>query len=820
MAGNKPFANLDRLAQLARPDIIPFTPNVQQGDGSVPKPFEPEINQGKPSNPVYTPFEDKLNLADRYKQPQYGTTNHLAQFQLSDIATYNGAYTNFRKTISLGNRLDQPDIGSTNHLAQFFLSDSFTGFIRIKPTTSPQSSVPTTVAIVKPSAEKTIEEQGSTTPQRIAGLIVRGGTIPTPAKSIKFIRTRQGIKNSERYREGVLTNDIIIRQPSSVEEKLREIGVTPILTSLISHIVLETPTTVEEKLSENGVFENNRQLYSTVAVNDPIEEVAQGGTDLTDYNPAPPNQGGQDPTQAKTVEQLLAAQGINTTTLELSSFITLTEPAEEVSQGIFRIGTREFSNVEVKSGGGGETPNQGIDATGTNSFVQITLPPTQVAQGDGSLPPSPTPPIQSEDNVVTRQGTIELQTLRYLAGSLVLQAAPEIYQGGEPPQNEIPGDATHGSHGGHDLVDTRSALIAALLNPAGGTEIYSKADLTTGIPLLTTSIGGGLDRYDNVGDVSSTIQYANTLPYTDQAARQKAIDLLNDEGGVDAYDQLKQALPPDSKFADLTKQDNLSKNSSVKDLVDADGQSNKNVPIADALGTTGDPNTVEVQVIGLLNNKITTSKIQDYKKGYTVQPEVRYLAGPSPRKYTDIQSYEQLSQLADAPPTSEEFQLKTVKIGSLTFDAFIKSYSDGVTANYQDFKHIGQMDVFKVYVGATRQIGLSFAVVAMKGTTNYTNSNKTAKQTLEAVDKLMRVCTIGTPSGNYIKGPVVDVSVAGLFTDLKCVCGSVKVDVEPADTPWDVDSGIPHLFNVSLDLTPLAMAGGGLLNSDGNFYGG
>ncbi len=98
MAGNKPFANLDRLAQLARPDIIPFTPDIQQGGGSKPTPINTNINQGKPSNPVYTPYEDKLNLADRYKQPQYGTTNHLAQFQLSDIATYNSAYTNFRRT--------------------------------------------------------------------------------------------------------------------------------------------------------------------------------------------------------------------------------------------------------------------------------------------------------------------------------------------------------------------------------------------------------------------------------------------------------------------------------------------------------------------------------------------------------------------------------------------------------------------------------------------------------------------------------------------------------------------------------------------------
>ena len=819
MAGNKPFANLDRLAKLARPDIVPFTPDIQQGGGTKPAPIDVKINQGKPSNPVYTPYEDKLNLADRYKQPQYGTTNHLAQFQLSDIATYNSAYTNFRRTISLGDRLDQPDIGSTNHLSQFFLSDSFTGVIRITPTIGERpSSIPTTITLTSPSAEKTIKEQGSEEPRVIAGMVIRGGTLPTPVKTVRFMQTLQGIEDNR----GVLSTSIVLQQPSSLVQKLREKGVTVLLgstggeVSLFSNITLDEPTSPEAKLSENGVFENNNQLFSTVQVNDPIEEVSQGGTDLAGYTPTAPAQGGQDSTQAKSVEQIQGLQGLDPTSLELASFIIPTTPTERVNQGTYFIGTREYSNTvigELKGGGGG--PEQGIDPTGTTSFIEVTLPPDQVVQGDGSLPPSPTPLIQDEDDVVTRQGTIELNTLRYLAGSLILQTVPEIYQGGEPPQNDLPGE------GGHQIVDGRSSIVSTLLNPAGGTLVYTKADLTTGIP--PASGGGSLEKYNNAGDASSTIQYVNTEPYGDQQIRQKAIDLLNDEGGVDSYDQLAQT-GIDPTLAELTKQDNLSKNSSVKNLIDSDGQLNKNIEIADALGSTE-----EVKILDILNKKISTSKIQDYKKGYTVQPQINYLAGPSARKYTDIQSYDQLKQLADAAPTQEEFSLKTIKIKpqgvddpvkTLTFDAFIRNYSDSVNANYQDFKHIGQQDVFKVFVGATRQIGLGFAVVAMYGTTKYTNSNKKAKETLEAVDKLMRTCTVGEPSGNYTKGPIVEVSVAGLFTDLICACGSVKVDIESADTPWDVDSGIPHLFNVSLDLTPLAMVGGGLLSQEGRFYGG
>lgn len=41
--------------------------------------------------------------------------------------------TKYRSSISLENRLKQSNVGSTNHLAQFFLSDVYTDYIKIKP---------------------------------------------------------------------------------------------------------------------------------------------------------------------------------------------------------------------------------------------------------------------------------------------------------------------------------------------------------------------------------------------------------------------------------------------------------------------------------------------------------------------------------------------------------------------------------------------------------------------------------------------------------------------------------------------------------------
>jgi hypothetical protein len=48
----------------------------------------------------------------------------------------------------------------------------------------------------------------------------------------------------------------------------------------------------------------------------------------------------------------------------------------------------------------------------------------------------------------------------------------------------------------------------------------------------------------------------------------------------------------------------------------------------------------------------------------------------------------------------------------------------------------------------------------------------------------------------------------------------VKADVPVQDTAWDQQAGLPHMYNVTMDLTVLAMAGGGdsLLVRNGAFY--
>ena len=467
------------------------------------------------------------------------------------------------------------------------------------------------------------------------------------------------------------------------------------------------------------------------------------------------------------------------------SLVVLTEPVAEVNQGYIVSNTFEKSSV-------------------------VTLKDLRgpIFQGDGVTPIPSSPPKIDEDDAVLKHGAAVLRTASFVLGTLVLRVSPEIYQGSEDPQNEIPGDATYGSHGGHEIVDPRSSLIVALLNPQGATS-YTKADLTTGI---TYSVGGGsLDKYEKAGDVGENRFYQNTEPYPQKETKHNAIGLLNQISSDDITDALKSAGITDPKFADLTNQSNLSKNSSVKDLIDySDGQKNKNTEITDALGSND-----ETTIVSLLKKKIDENRIKDYKKGFN--------SSTAYKVYTDIGSYQQIIDAAAKPPTADAIRpsSKITIAGdsdTVTFDAFIKTFSDSVNASYQDFKHIGQQDTFKVFVGSTRQIGITFVAIAMPGSKDFQNSNLNAKTLLQKINTLMNVCSVGQISGDYIKGPIVKVSVVGMLSQLRCACTSVKVDMDVTDTAWDVDDELPQSYNVSLDLSPLAMHNDQLLTYNGKFY--
>ena len=764
MATNKPFANLDKLSKR----VLPVVP-----------PFEPKVNQGPPSEVVNTLYADQLGLGNRFEQPGYRTTNHLSQFFLSDKATGWDANTNFRKTISLSDRLEQPAIGTTNHLSQFFLSDVFTGVITIKPVvqdTEPSAELKDFIKSIKITQPSPPKINGGELPRPI-DFEPQQGTGEEPVLPIQDVRTRQGI-------------------------------IVPDNGEPTSGITILFPQTPEEKLAQQGVVSIGGSLQTRVQLQEPVEEIAQGGTDINPTTPTTKVQGGTEPKPALSELAVQIAQGIIVEQSGLKSAIQTTEPVKTVPQGIVTIGANQESLVSLTLPA--PTVNQGF--VDDESAIVISNPPGELretaftVQSPNLTSPSPV------DSLIQNQGIV-LNTLGYSLTGLALVATPTLVQGGELPQNELPGE------GGHQIVDIRAAKVSILLNPPPGTTSYNRAQLTTGI-----TDGGSIGKYDNVGDVSPTIQFINTEVYPTQQRQQTIIDLLNADGGDDAADSLVLINPDNTKFNNLIKQSALSRNSSVKDLVDTDGQPNKNSTIADALGIGGpsypdlaaDDGQVQSTLTGLLSSQITNDTIKEYKRGFT---------NKNYKVYTEVNSYSQIIESVNQPSSADQkrnnysLSIATYEDSDVVvFDAFIKNFSDSLSSNYTDFTHVGQQDTFKVFKGATRQISLGFTVAAMPESRDFTNSNLKAKETLTKINKLMTICGVGDVVNSYVRGPIVKVTVVGLVSNLICACGSVKVDIPVDENTWDIDTQLPHLYEVSLDLTPLAMQDGQLLNKNGKFY--
>ncbi len=794
MAANRPFANLDRLASLARPEIVPFNPKIQQGGPTKPIPIDANINQG--SSVANKAFNVETSLGDRYEQRKITNTNHLAQFFLSDTAT-NVTNGRFRTSISLANRLEQPGLGTTNHLSQFFLSDTFTGIIRVKTVVKETQGLSPTLAefvksikITKPSPPKI---NGGESPQEI-NFTPQQGSGESPTLPIEDVSTKQGI---------IIRND----------------------GQLTSDVTILFPTTADEKLVEQGGFVLGGVLRSAIETQLPAEELEQGGTDINPTTPPNNPQGGTEPKASVSALVIEAAQGIIRGETILKSAIQITTPVKELPQGIVTIGSGQQSLVSLTEPA--QSVNQGF--TDDESGITISNPPGELrttqllAQSPALTSPSPV------DSLIRNQGIV-LDTLGYLARGLTLRIAPTLVQGGELPSNEVPGDWN-----GHAIVHQRSATISLLLNPPAGTTEITQAQLSTISTIGAT--GANLISYFKAGDPGSTIQFVNVEDYPTRPRQQNIADLLNSEGGDDAYYDLVR-INPNDKYNELMKQTSLTPNSdrpyAPRTAIEyVDGQYNVNTFVAQKLSVnSGDQNANDSEVTSLLSTRIDSFKVDDYKKGFKgkVEETPRYADGHTFKFYDDISQYDDLIKVYNSaqsnPQSNQKRPESTLTISSrgggdsVSFTAFIKSFSDGLTVNYTDFKHIGVQDTFKTFTGATRAISLAFSVVAMPNNRDFFYSDNNAKATLGKIDKLMKICGVGTASGLYIAAPIVEVTVAGLFSNLICACGTVKVDSPVNETAWDVDSEIPQHFDVSLDLAVLAMANGSLLNKSATFYKG
>ena len=254
---------------------------------------------------------------------------------------------------------------------------------------------------------------------------------------------------------------------------------------------------------------------------------------------------------------------------------------------------------------------------------------------------------------------------------------------------------------------------------------------------------------------------------------------------------------------------------------------------------SGSVEAVNFKFTSAANKAIKMPTLKANEKPVGFNPNTGQTSG-AVRLFRDINTYNDLTKLVTdrnaksiiddetITPTNlknKEVLLTIAKVDgsrSVSFTAFMTSINDTVTAAYGDFNYIGKQDTFKLYKGTTRQISLGFRAVALgKSETKFRNSAMNARELATKVNRLIQIGVVGTIEAGkpYTTGPFVEFSLTGLYTKLKGVIGSVKVDVSTTDVPWDVDNSLPMYYDISLDITVLSTKEGNLFGSNQTFIG-
>ncbi|CAB4143723.1 hypothetical protein UFOVP450_208 [uncultured Caudovirales phage] len=660
----------------------------------------------------------------------------------------------FARQISLADRLKQSSLGTTKHLAQYFVTDVFTNIIKIKKPIEIPKE--SLVSINLPSEAK---QQGGEAPRPILFVPIHGESDP---RAVRYdLAEKQGV----------------IRLPDAYD---------------VSNITIIYPSNDIDKKLAQGTYYLNGQYFSVTQNEIPPVTLEQGTVEIKKIVTIK-EQGGTDPEKAISVNDIERAQSI----------VTINGKAR--------------------------------------SQTSTMVPVPQVLQGDGV-----TPTLAAGENAFINDQSVDLRTVGYTSLGFGLRFLPIVVQGGEFPRyalSEANNATTQHSEGGLNPVnqantpevgfvtqDTRRAMISALLNNPFQVSELTSYDAVAPTQLPGTSdprLGSNLDQYGKIGPNpnNDNLTFQNTEVYNSQARAQLAINILNPVqgiGGDQAAALIKLVMDDPSNgrageksvddYEKFFKSANQSPNNTVAsvEVGGIENQPNPNIPITNALGS--DANDPSAGIVSLIKSKVD---FKEHRKGFN----------GSYKYYGDVTKYEQIVQAVNRSPRSNAARprasiiIQEVSGGAkVDFPAFIKTLGDSVTAAFGDYKHIGQMDTFKVYQGATRQISLGFDAVALGKGNGDIGDSISAKDLQSKIDDLMRICTVGGASGQYIVGPIIRVTIANYIQDLVCACGSVKVDVPIADTSWDQETGLPHIYNITMDLTVLAMAGSKLLERSGRFY--
>lgn len=147
----------------------------------------------------------------------------------------------------------------------------------------------------------------------------------------------------------------------------------------------------------------------------------------------------------------------------------------------------------------------------------------------------------------------------------------------------------------------------------------------------------------------------------------------------------------------------------------------------------------------------------------------------------------------------------------IRLEPYLTSFSDGLTANWNDVNYAGRMDTLKSYTGTTRALSFAILLPAFNKSEQEANMKK--------LEELVNMCVVGKIFNDvYVKSPLVRVRIGGLINSW-CAFSSVKWDFDPAETTWAADTmgskntQLPSLFKVQFDCAVLSRNDGKLLDA-------
>lgn len=147
---------------------------------------------------------------------------------------------------------------------------------------------------------------------------------------------------------------------------------------------------------------------------------------------------------------------------------------------------------------------------------------------------------------------------------------------------------------------------------------------------------------------------------------------------------------------------------------------------------------------------------------------------------------------------------------SVTFKAYLNSFSDSFGASWNDVQYIGRQDTFKQFKGVTRNVSFGLSVASFSKVDLPINMKK--------VQDAISITQVASFNGRYLYGPLCKLTLGGFFKNVPCVFNSLKVDVDTTEATWDIEKGLPHLLKLSFDVTMLGSANGKALDANTSTY--